>query len=597
MKYKLLLNILEKICEQAPEKYKSYKGNSEEEKNKAFSKAYIHLYLKVKFGINSFVKRHEFITDGSLDGGLDAYYIDYENRMIYLIQSKFRTTEQNFEKKEITIDELVKMETDRIIKGEKESLNGEEYNSKIKDFQNKLKSINDIARYDYEIVILGNLKKYKAEQIQPIIGMLPFEVFDYNKTYNELVYPVCISTYYNEKDIDIKIELNQKSVNYLLETFNTSFGECDVTILFLPVKEIGKAMSKYKNSLLKYNPRNYLTLSKNKVNKDIRSSILENEFADFAILNNGITLLCDEVNISDKTGKKNNSQVIIKNPQFINGGQTSYTLSKILESEDSNKLTDDKKVMLKIITLNCEEENNQDQYIGFIENISNATNKQTKVEEADRRANERLHIELQKFLYENYSLFYERKSGEYESAIFDGYLSKDHIIKRTDFLRSALAYKGQPEKARSSSGEKLFESKMFNYILDSKNEFDNFMIAYKVFYYLDKKIKSNEKDYGEGLRYGKYAVVYVACKFIKIKNIEINNYNIDEIIKKETKLVLEDWKDFEKYAVLKESNANYFGGGKVEYLNYYKNNKLKHDLDYFYFEDICLNEVAATKEN
>jgi hypothetical protein len=43
--------------------------------------------------------------------------------------------------------------------------------------------------------------------------------------------------------------------------------------------------------------------------------------------------------------------------------------------------------------------------------ISRATNQQTAVDDADRRSNDKIQIELQK-----YGLFYERKRGEF----FDG---------------------------------------------------------------------------------------------------------------------------------------------------------------------------------
>ena len=47
----------------------------------------------------SFSERHDFIAEGTQDGGVDAYYIDRENKKILLIQSKFRATKDNFEKR------------------------------------------------------------------------------------------------------------------------------------------------------------------------------------------------------------------------------------------------------------------------------------------------------------------------------------------------------------------------------------------------------------------------------------------------------------------------------------------------------------------
>ena len=143
-KYDTLLNILDNICNTAPDNFKSYclQEKSEDEKNQIRSKAFIHLYLLVKFGLEDFKSRHDLITDGIADGGLDAYFIDAETKYIYLFQSKFRTNSQNFENKDISVDELMAMEIDRIVEGKIESEDGNTYNRKIQGFQKKLSDIN-----------------------------------------------------------------------------------------------------------------------------------------------------------------------------------------------------------------------------------------------------------------------------------------------------------------------------------------------------------------------------------------------------------------------------------------------------------------------
>jgi hypothetical protein len=60
MKYRILLNILDKICEEAPSNFTSYKVDEKnmESLNQARSKAFIHLFLKVKCGMMNFAERH-----------------------------------------------------------------------------------------------------------------------------------------------------------------------------------------------------------------------------------------------------------------------------------------------------------------------------------------------------------------------------------------------------------------------------------------------------------------------------------------------------------------------------------------------------------
>ena len=82
MRYLIVLNILDEICKEAPDQYKSYKPlpSNIEKLNQARSKAYIHLYLKVKCGLVNFKARHALITDKGGDGGVDAYYINVNFR-------------------------------------------------------------------------------------------------------------------------------------------------------------------------------------------------------------------------------------------------------------------------------------------------------------------------------------------------------------------------------------------------------------------------------------------------------------------------------------------------------------------------------------
>jgi len=118
--FETLIRILDQLRTEAPSQYKSYYPlESDIEKlNQARAKALIHLFLKVKFGLLDFLEREACITDDTDDGGIDAYYIDEETRQIYLIQSKFRTNASNFQAKEITLNDILKMDTERVLKGE-----------------------------------------------------------------------------------------------------------------------------------------------------------------------------------------------------------------------------------------------------------------------------------------------------------------------------------------------------------------------------------------------------------------------------------------------------------------------------------------------
>ncbi|MBW2975496.1 AIPR family protein [Candidatus Woesearchaeota archaeon] len=591
-KYEILLKILDQIRSEAPPEYKSYhKTKNIEELNQARSKAFIHLFLKVKCGLTSFKDRHNLICDKCGDGGLDAFYIDTEHKRLFLIQSKFRTKEDNFISKSLTADDLIKIEVNRILKGETQDSKGNDFNSKVKQFQSVWSQMGDQAKYNYKVVFLGNLKNYSDNQIRRLIDFSNYEIFDFTRTYNELVYPLCSGTYYDPKEITIKINLYKKQQSTLKQTITTKNGDYDVIVIYVPTEEVGGVMLKYKNSLLRYNPRNYLTISRNKVNKSIRDSIVITDTNDFALFNNGITILADDCEVSDYTGKKFEGQLIMTNPQIINGGQTAYTLSKIYEQnvQSEKNVFDGKEVLFKIIILKEDEE---DPNLDFIETISNATNKQTSVDEADRRSNDSMQIKIQKMIYQEFGYFYERKRGEFYNGEENKYLDPYLIINRYDFLRAYYALRGNPRWARQRGKEILFRLDTFKQILDTPSNYKKMFFAWLILdllFELDYCVSKNDwvdyedfKDikYGQSLRYGKMAVI-AAIGLKELDKSKLTKEDIEEYVEEKVKKVLIKWEDFEKEIRTKPKNKDYFED-EPDFDNYYKGKTIDEDVKKFF---------------
>jgi hypothetical protein len=90
-----------------------------------------------------------------------------------------------------------------------------------------------------------------------------------------------------------------------------------------------------------------------------------------------------------------------------------------------------KEVLLKIVTP-IKDSGGVDSK--FIELISNATNQQNEVSEADRRSNHDIQIELQKKLYNDYGYLYERKAGEFHDGIQNGFVPKELVVDRSKFI-------------------------------------------------------------------------------------------------------------------------------------------------------------------
>ncbi len=582
MKYQTLLNTLDQICEEAPESLALYSVDRTnlDLLNQARSKAFIHLYLKVKFGMASFTERQDFITDGTQDGGVDAYHIDQENKKISLIQSKFRTTKDNFEKKKITANNLVTMEVQRILKGEDKDSRGNEFSSKIKKFQNEWSRISDQAHYKYYVIILGNLENYTDEQVKRIIDNSDYEVFDFERTYKELVFPLCSGTYYDPKEIRITIDLVNKEQSTLKQKISTNLGDFPIRVIFVPTKEVGRIMSKYKNSILKYNPRNYLSLSSNKVNRSIMDSIINNTTNDFAIYNNGITIIADSFELTETTGTKNVGQVIMLNPQIINGGQTAYVLSKIFEDQKENdySIFDGKEVMLKVMILS----NKTDLNIEFIEQISNATNQQTRVEEADRRSNDKIQIAIEEAIFDKFGYFYERKKGEFFNGIDRKYIDNKLIVNRFDLLKAYLAWQGDAANARRSGTDAMFKEKRFKEIMKKYADVKKMFFAYKLLKNIESLEKSSEThNFGASIKYGKMGIIS-AVGILSISDDDIKLENIDDMAKQKLQEVSSKWQVFIDYATQKPENSSYVLNAVLDQDVYYKGRTVNADIKSFF---------------
>lgn len=587
-KYSTLVNILDAIVKEAPsamsKKY-SYDNKDIEQTNQSRSRAFIHLYLKVSFGILSFEEREHFITDASYDGGIDGYYINQENKTVYLIQSKFRTNDKNFETKQIALEEILTMDVGRILDGETQDENGNDYNGKIKQLQREISNTDSIGRYSYQIIILANLENVTNSDLRKLSGGIACEVINFETCYKKLVFPVITGTFFNATDLSINIDLSNKNAGSKISyTVLTKKGKCEITVLFIPTIELAKVMFKYKNSILKFNPRSYLGHEGKNVHNSIRETILKSDTNEFALFNNGITMLSDETYINEKIGQKNKAQLIVKNPQIINGGQTSYTLSKLYEEnfESNLEIFDDKEVLIKIITL--QENNDIDNKLDLINAISDATNKQTPIINADRFSNEKLQIELQELLFDNYNLHYERKRGEFADGIYNSYISENSIVERNLFYKMFYAANGKVDKATE---KKLFYKQGLTIEDFSNIELDNAYFGYLVFKKMNGAKKINERvDVSDYAKVFAMTTVYKPQNLLEYNNaIEKNYENFDS-----------EWPNFLNYftksTVITKTRIDKITGErrsyqKKDYRKWYNSVEFGNDAEFFFNPKSC----------
>lgn len=438
-KYTILTHILDEYVREGKgvrQRSSLFDDSTEERQNQARARAFIHLYLAATYGILSFEDRELTITDGSYDGGIDAYHIDTENKVLEIIQSKFRVGSSNFESKNISAEEILSIDLDRILNGYRESTDGRSYNGRILAFIEKLQKIPDIARYKTRVTILANVKAEQYALVERLFHGDETNIVNFDRCYGELVMPTIRGEQHYTSSMRLQIDLSNKSNSSRLSAeIITAHGPSEVTVVLVPTLEIAKIMSRYKNSILRYNPRSYLEFREQRTNEGIHQSIVEIETGEFAILNNGITIVSDETYVNERVGSKNRAQVEIVNPQIINGGQTAYTLARIFDESsdiDRERLFFGKEVMVRIITL---PQIDEDSKKNLILSISSATNSQTAVSSIDRTASNDHNRKIAEIVFKKTGLLYEPKRGEYSDALRSKYIDKDNVIDRALFTR------------------------------------------------------------------------------------------------------------------------------------------------------------------
>lgn len=587
--YKTLCNVLDSLRKEAPASNQMYHPvpMTQEALIQARSKALLHLFLKARFGITEFKDRIKRITDGPYDGGIDAFHIDEKNKRIYLLQSKFRATSGNFVSSNMTADDLLRMDVSRILKGEKRDDQGNYYNDYIKkNLQKAIQALPDSGSYITQVVLLGNTKNFSTQELKKLVEGYNVEQYPHERTYQELLFPVINGTYFTDPNLTIEINLaNLKGDTHLDYDAKVNALKSNIKILFVPTREIGRILHTYKNSILKFNPRSFLELKKNPVNKEIATSIKDKKSNEFALFNNGITIISDGTSISSDTAKQGTAQVVLRNPQLVNGGQTAYTLSRIYEdcvASNDYSIFKGKEVLLRVITfVGTKTLANDPARLELIGAISKASNSQTKIEESDRRSNDHIQIRLQEEFFKKYGLYYERKRGEFSDGLHFGYIDNDLLVNRERVVRVGLACEYRVNQARSSIS-KFFKEADLSPVLKVK-DVNKYAYGYEVLRLLDIKQKSKPsvkgdryhiKEFGQALRYGQYGVVAVCVNH----GLVANKQEAETL-----EIILSQWPKFEVWALKQPSNAIYKVDSSFDYVNYYKGSTINADLKAYPF--------------
>jgi len=173
----------------------------------------------------------------------------------------------------------------------------------------------------------------------------------------------------------------------------------DVTVVLAPLKgsELIRLDGIVNNELFAWNVR--ASLGRTKVNKDIGKSIDDPaEHKNFLLYHNGLTVLCEELDLQDQ-------KITISNYSVVNGCQS---LTSLYDHRD--KISDELRVLARLIKLTPEDE--------LAEKITHHSNNQNPINARDLQSNSTIQRRLQNEFTQQYpgDIFYRIKRGEPDEA-------------------------------------------------------------------------------------------------------------------------------------------------------------------------------------
>ena len=263
------------------------------------------------------------IIDGSNDNGIDCFYFDKENSIMYFSQAKW---DQNG-KGEPSLGDIKKF-TDGI--RDLVNLRFERFNNKLNNHRTEIEDVfsNPNVKYKALLVHTGanELSEHGKRELEDLIN----EMNDASEIFS---YEILNQTKLHSK---ISKKLGNEPINEIIELKN--WGKIDTPVKAFYGQVNGFVLAnfweKYSKNLFSKNIRNMLGDSD--VNSEIKETILEKpEY--FWYYNNGITIIADKITKTVEGGGNTDiGKFSCKNISIINGAQTVSTIGKAFSLNTEN---------------------------------------------------------------------------------------------------------------------------------------------------------------------------------------------------------------------------------------------------------------------
>ena len=380
------------------------------------------------------------VTDGADDKQIDAIVIDENNSVIYIIQGKFigENSVDAEPLREVLSSWIQLKNAVRLQESGNEKLK-----RRLSDVSTALDDEYEVA---FELITTGKLTSPANEDVKSFQEQLAVD--------EEL--PASIHIVDNEelrRRYDLALERESPVINYNLTLESGKFmmmglAETKVAIAAISLKECIKFPGIKDGTLFQKNVRQSLGLN-NRVNKAMKSTIYSDRNRDFFFYHNGITAICNRMEVND-------GNLLLQGLNVVNGCQS---LNTILACSEKVKELDDTFILFRFYEIPQRER---------ADRISIATNFQTAVKPRDLRSNDKRVLNLKRAFEQKYPQgYFITKRGEEAPAEKD----RKYVIDLVDVGKYLISWHSQrPNNAYSET--KIFD-KFFEQLFKREYEPEN----------------------------------------------------------------------------------------------------------------------------
>jgi hypothetical protein len=480
--YKSLLDVLESY----PNRNNYYGPNS------LFLAWFLDAYL-----LNNSDDSLAALTGGTGDKNVDALWIDYKSKNIYILQGKLRESSSKNENRNDVLN-FVRQLSELFSSSDIERRAFfNDLNASVKDSLSKAVTLfaNDPS---YKLTVFfistGSISRTILSEVEQELQKYPnrykAELFDCNriasllKDYNDSVIP-------HVPDIVLSISGNAQSnhIDYSYITSNPDNSQRQLKSWVFTAKgaEIAKIYHDIGNRIFARNIRGYQGATK--INTSIQHTMKE-EPEYFWYFNNGITIVCNDATIL-KNGMKSN--INIKGAQIINGLQTTRSLSDI-----HGEVGGDIDVLVKVIKIPYDN-NEEHSYDNLVNNVVRSTNWQNPISMQDLVSNTAVQIMLEKELRKRDYQYIRKRMSKTEART--GYGAQVMQIKKDELALAVAATIYDPAIPNTVGKERLFEEDYYDNIFRS-DDVNYYLIRYWIMALVKSAVRGNNE-----YKHGKWFVM------------------------------------------------------------------------------------------